>query len=800
MANYKIIGQDVAPPPDLIAKVTGQAKYSEDFRAEGMLFAKLLLSPMPHARVLNIDASDALALQGVEAMLTADELPGDPGSGDPALTSEPLYAGQPILAVAAVDETTAAAAIERIRLDLEPLPFVVDPLESLRPGGPNARAEGNVYIDREIQTLKWTEEDFARARPDGFPRGEPTTEWTLGDLEAGFAQADLILEEVFVHQSTTHHPLEPRTAMAYWQNGKLYLHASTQSVQRTRVSMAEDLGLDPADLVLIGEYCGGGFGSKISGSVIHQVPALLAKKTGRPVMLRVTRAEENAYGRGRAGFQGWVRMGWRSDGRVTAIDLYIVQDNGPYSRQGDFTTASAVASLAYQPLSMRFRGVPVLTNTPPRSAQRGPGGVQATAILEPLMDKAAGQLNVDRLEIRRVNAPGHDGWIGSSQSPISSSFARQAIDRGAEVFGWEEKKQLSRQRRGSKVTGIGVGFGPFVGGSSGFDGLLLIRPDGNVYIHQGIGNLGTHSFNDTARPAAEVLGVPWDRCEIVWGNTAKHLPWSSSQSGSQTTHAHTRANYVAAMAAKRKLQEIAARDLGGSPDDYEIAEERVYRRSSPATGMSLAQAAERAIELGGTYSGHELPEDIHEITVASAQALAGQGLLAAAKDALPHDASTWSFVIGLALVEVDVETGQVDLLEYTASTDCGTVMNPTGLPAQLHGGGVQGFGIGHSERWVIDPQWGIGLVKGLEAAKPPTILDVPLAMQWAATNEPDPLNPVGAKGIGEAPMSAGSAALQSAILDAMGGVYLGRSPLMAEQILAFFEEQKRPYGRLEAHV
>ena len=561
----KLIGADIAPP-DLRAKITGRARYAEDFHAEGMVFAKLLLSPMPHARVRSVDTRAAEAMEGVLGILRASELPRQAeGVGEAALTDEPLYEGESILAVAAVDETTAAAAVEAIRVDLEPLPFVLDPLESLRQGGPDARLDGNVGGEEGAVTLKWPDSVFAEAGPDRLPMGEPATEWELGDVDAAFAEAATIVEETIVHQSVTHHPMEPRSCMAYWQNGKLFLHGSTQSTERTRGAVAAMAGVDLEDVVMIGEYCGGGFGSKIAGSPIMAVPAVLSRKIGRPVMLRITRYEESYIGRARAGFQGWAKMGFRADGRMTALDLYLVQDGGPYGRASDFTTAGLVATASYDPETMRFRGVPVYTNTPPRSAQRAPGGAQIVAMLEPLVDKAARELGVDRLEIRKINAPDHTSQLGVERYPYTSAFVREALDLGGELFNWDEKIRLSGQRNGTRVTGIGMGLSPFTAGSSGRDGLLVIRPDGKLHVHQGIGNLGTHSIADTARPAAELLDLSWDQVVIVWGDTSKHLPFSTIQAGSQTTHAHTRANHAAGMAMVGLLQELAARELGGSP-------------------------------------------------------------------------------------------------------------------------------------------------------------------------------------------------------------------------------------------
>ena len=523
MADFKLIGKDYQTA-DIVAKVTGQAKYAEDFRAEGMLFAKLLLSPMPHCRVRSLDTSAAEAMEGVAAILTADDLPTVDGE-EQGLTNEPVYQGEPVLAVAAVDETTAAEAIEKIRISFEQLPFAVDPLKSLCPGGPNARLEGNAYKGRELTTVKWTEAAFAEMAEGRMPMGEPGEEWSVGDIEAGFAEADLILDETMMSQSTSHQPMESRSAMAYWQNGKCYMHVSTQSTIRTLPNVANWVGVDPDDVVLIAEYCGGGFGSKSRGAISCRIPAYLSKQAGRPVMLRITRLEEGYLGRARAGFQGRVKIGFRNDGRVTALDLYIIQDAGPYGLRGDFRTGGRISSLVYQPLTMRWRGISVATNTPPRSAQRAPGGLQIIAMLEPVIAKAARQLGIDQVEMRRINAPsGHAPYDRPDENGVqghtTSAFVAEALDQGKALFGWDERKARSGRRHGTKVTGIGVGLSAYSGGSVGYDGLIVLRPDGTMAVHQGIGNLGTHSVMDTARAAAEALDFPWDQVEIVWATRA----------------------------------------------------------------------------------------------------------------------------------------------------------------------------------------------------------------------------------------------------------------------------------------
>jgi len=801
MADYKVIGKDIAPK-DLRAKITGRAKYAEDFRVDGMLFAKLFLSPMPRARVRSIDARAALALEGVVAIITADDLPVVDLPREPILTNTPLYEGQPICAIAAETETIAAEAIALLKVDLEPLPFVLEPLDSLAPRGPVGVPGGNTFNDDGYTTLRWSTEEVESGRRGVFPRDAATpVDWSYGDLEDAFARAAIVVEEPIVHQSQTHHPLESRSSLAYWQNGKLYLHCSTQSVAQTKRGHAAYLEMEEEDLVIISEYCGGGFGSKIRGTVTDLIPAVLSRKAGRPVMMRVSRDEETYFGRARCGLQGWIRAGFRADGKVLAIDLMLLQDNGPFTRQGDFNMAGSVVSLGWQPDAMRFRAVPVLTNTHPKSAQRAPGGVQAEAMVQPVMDLAARRLGVDRLAMLRANVPGHSAVYGGGQAKITSSFALESVDLGAQIFNWAEKTQWSGREVDGKLTGVGVCMAPFVAGSSGFDGIVVIRPDGKLYVHQGIGNLGSHSVIDTARAAAEVLQVDWADVEVVWGNTANHLPWSSSQSGSQTTFAHTRANHAAAQRARQLLQEMAARDLGGSPDQYEVANRRVFRRGNPAVGLSFAQAAQRAIELGGAYDGHEVPEDLNVMSQHAVRGLAGQGLVAAAKDVYPHDGGVWSFVTAFAVVEVDRYTGRVELKELMATTDCGTVMHPRNLAAQVHGGFMQGASIALFERWSFDPQWGVNSNRRFYTAKPTTILDMPNTLAFGAVDLPDPQSPVGAKGIGEPPICAGAGALAAAIADAIGGeVLLHRTPLSPDRILMALEGRSPSHAPLTMHL
>jgi CO/xanthine dehydrogenase Mo-binding subunit len=825
-AGYKLIGTNYTTP-DLYAKVTGQAKYAEDFRADGMLFCKLLLSPMPHARVKHIHAEEALAMPGVKAMLTANDLPApadtltDNGTvikaskwGERGLTNEPVYEGEPILAVAAVDELTAAEAIEKIEIDFEPLPFVTDPLDTLRPGGPNPRTDGNIWTRPPatgstqspgapvVTELKWTKEDFAELDKGRLPMGKTPDEWTYGDLDSGFKNAALVLDETFVTPDTSHQTLETRSAMAYWQNGKVYIHTGTQSTAQTLPAIARWLNISPDNVVFISEYTGGGFGSKITGGVSMIIAALLSKKTNTPVMMRISREEETFIGRARPSFQGRMKVGFSKEGRITALDMFVICDNGPYEAVGDAPSSGRIVSLLYQPQAMRWRGVTVLTNTPPRSAQSSPGGLQGIVIVEPIIAKAARKLGVDQVAIRRINCPEGKAPFGPAiqgkRQYATSAFLKEALDRGAEQFRWSERVARTPKRIGTKVRGVGVSLSCYVGGTIGFDGLLIIRPDGRISFHSGIGNLGTESVIDVHRAGAEVLDVPWEKCEVVWGNTTKNLPFTCVSGGSQTTHAMTRAAYATAMDAKKKLQEIAAKKLGGKPEQYEVANE-VFRKGGGA-GMSLAQAAKYAIELGGVYDGHEPPADVHKLTKASVAALAGQGLVAAAKDNYPRDGSTFSYVASFAEIEVDVETGKYYVVDFFASGDVGTVIHPRALGGQMLGRSTLGIGHAIGQKWVFDPHYGQMVSKRFYQSKPPTILDVPVDMQWTALDIPDPETPVGARGVGEPPVAGGCASILNALSDALGDEIFQRAPVNADTILTSFEAGRPMQHPLMAHI
>jgi CO/xanthine dehydrogenase Mo-binding subunit len=269
----------------------------------------------------------------------------------------------------------------------------------------------------------------------------------------------------------------------------------------------------------------------------------------------------------------------------------------------------------------------------------------------------------------------------------------------------------------------------------------------------------------------------------VRGDSSKHLPWNNGQFGSNTSFTMTRTNFAAATDAVAKLKEIAAMDLGGAPADYDIGGERVFSKSDPTKGLTYAQAAQRAIALGGKFDGHVAPDDLNVMTKASAAGVAGTGLVGVAKDNVPLTGTVPALAAGFIEIELDIESGKFAILDYVGVADCGTVLHPQGLDHQIKSGAVMGFGLAASERHIYDPQNGLPGNVGLLQAKPPSYLDVPAEMKTAWLDIADPQNPVGSRGIGEPVQGCAAAALLCAISEALGGHYFNRTPVMPDMIV-----------------
>ena len=660
---------------------------------------------------------------------------------------------------------------------------------------------GNTFVFRQgFVQEKWTADQVASFRAGNEPSAEPPTELAYGDLDASFAEAAFVYENTFTTAGYPHMSMEPRSAMAYWEDGKLYLHGGSQSLTAFADGIAGIIGVAKEDLVFVNVATGGGFGQRArAGSVpVYGVPAKLSQKINRPVMMRVTREEEFTIGGARQGFQGWIKLGFKQDGTMSAADLWIVSDNGGKGGGGDAFSATNAVSIVYQAEAVRLRGVSIGSNTAHRGAQRGPGENQIAAIVSPILDKAADELGIDRLEIRKINTPQNGDVGGIQRQPFTSAYMPEALEQTAQLFDWDGRQSRRRQRNGSKVTGLGIGQGYHNAGRSGMDGIVMMGADGRLKIHNGVGNLGTYSYASTSRAAAEVLKMPWESCDIVTGRTDLHLPITSPQDGSNSIFTNTRTFWGAAQDMLAKMKEIAANELGGSPDDYDVSNERIHQIADESVGYSFAEVAQRAMELGGKYTGEaELPEDLAEWTQIAVSRLAGSGFMGVYHDPA-HSGNPPGFTVTALEIELDTETGKIDIKDIVSVGECGTVMHPQGLKNQLVGGVVWGVGLSVLERHLYDPQNGLPASTGYWQSKVPTYLDTPLKIETGWVDLPDPENPVGARGIGEPTQGSVSAALNAAISDALGGHIFNAAPVTTDMIinhLAGTSEQATPLAQ-----
>ena len=452
--------------------------------------------------------------------------------------------------------------------------------------------------------------------------------------------------------------------------------------------------------------------------------------------MRVSRAEEALFGSSRPAFQGRIKMGFRADGRITAVDLYIVQQNGPYSGGGDLGGAAGAVSLLYQPLgdALSRRPSQHQHHADGRAARPRPepdrGGARAAD-----RQSRQGARARSRRDSRASTPPATTPSTTRSKAP---SRARINAKRSSAVRPRSTGKSASRAavKRAARRSPASASARHFhAAGRGGLDGIVRITPDGKLHIHCGVGNLGTFSYAATSRVAAEVLKVRWDNCIIERGDSRLGLPFSSPQSGSNTSFTMTRATYAGAMDALAKLKEIAAATLGGAADDYDIADETVFAKADRSRSMTYAAAAQRAIELGGRFSGQEVPEDINAVTKSGVAAIAGTGLVGVAKDNIAVTGMVPAIAIGFIEIELDKETGKVDIVEYLGVADCGTVLHPMGLERadpqrRRHGlrhGPERAAHLRSAERPARQR-------RALTQAKPPSYLDVPSHMQTLAVD------------------------------------------------------------------
>jgi xanthine dehydrogenase molybdenum-binding subunit len=744
----RIIGRSVKRV-DLTAKVTGDAKYVADMAHVGLLHARTLRSTIAHARIKRIDTSKALALPGVRAVLTHENVPrvlhaGSPHPRSASVTCDQYilddrvrYWGEGVAVVAATSEAIAEEALSLIEVEYEPLPAVFTVEEAMAPGAPRIH-------DRE-------------------PGGNLVLAPVLverGDVARGFAEADLVVEGDFEGGRPTPAYMEPNVVTCEWDgNGNLTVWISTQTAFMVRGIMAEVLGLPLHKVRVLVDHMGGGFGAKQDLFQSEFCCALLAKQTRRPVRMEYTREETFLGGRTRHPFRMRLKQGFRKDGTITARQATIVFNSGAYGSHGPGVTivgTNALTSL-YRCENVRIEGRCVYTNSPIAGAFRGYGCVQTYYALDIQMDEAAEKLGMDPAELKLKNAV-RAGDLAPSNHPVVGHGLEDCIRRGMQEVGWPALRGRVRDTRGPVRRGWGMGCE--MHGSSAYPGIMeqgnaivKMNEDGTVVLMTGTAGLGTGAHTALAQIVAEELGVRFEDVSVMHGDTSV-VPWDIGAFASHTTYMGGRAAQMAATEVKRQLLDRAGGLLEASASDLVVEEGRVR-----VSGTDRSITVKRAVE-------------------------ARKGVPAAqlVGSATYHPTKSYSFAAHFVEVEVDTQTGQVQVLEVVPVHEIGKVIHPMAAQGQIEGGIQQGIGHTLYEDYQIDPTTGRSLNANFVDYKMPLAMDMPPIRTVILETAPDPGGPFGAKGVGEDPIIAIGPAIANAIHDAIG-VRFHHYPIRPEQVL-----------------
>jgi len=715
-------------------KVTGRARYAYDVRLPGQLYVAALRSPYPHARIRQINTARAEGLPGVHAVLSSANAPAITWyEEDSKLFDTTLrFVGDEVAVVAAETIELAHDALRLIEVAYEPLPFVVDLAAALQPGAPKVHPGGN-QVDA----------------PKSYERG---------DLAAGFAAADVVIEQSYTTQTQVHNSLEPHGCTLFWEGDQLTIWESTQGIFEVREQVAEKLGLPEHHVRVIKEHMGGGFGSKQIVWKQTVIAAVLAQRTGRPVQFMLDREAENLAAGSRGATRQQLRIGAKRDGTLTALSVTAYIANGAYSVGGEGANVSGLYERLYRCPNLRTEQTSIYLNTGPSVAFRAPGHVEAAFALESAMDELAQALGMDPIELRLQNYTGADQKKGK---PYSSPEGLRACYEGVRAaFGWADYQRPAAT--GPKRRGIGFAAHEWGGGGNPpAYAWVKINGDGSADVITGAQDIGTGSRTGLGLVAAEELGLPLVDIRVHLGDTATG-PYAPTSAGSATQPTVGPAVRAAAADAKRQLLEAAAKLLEEDDPTQLTIEEGVIRANGQGATVTVKEVA-------GRLAPHMI---------------LGHGL----RGANPKDVSIRTFGAQCVEVEVDIETGEVTVLRVAAAHDCGRIINPLMVESQVIGGVTQGIGYALIEDRVIDQRSGIVLNANLEEYKVPTIADIPPITNVAVDLPDINANPTGAKGIGEPPLIPTAPAIANAIFAATG-LRLRDLPLDRRHLLTHLTEQ-----------
>lgn len=712
--EYSIVGKRT-PRIDAFERVTGQAQYTGDIQLPGMLHARVLRSPHPHARIVSIDTSKAEKLAGVKAIIHHENAKVPWSSGGHThqrfIFNNPVrYVGDPVAAVAATDRHIAEEALGLIEIQYEKLPHVLDPNAALKSDAPKITPQGNLSVGKGAFSAPIAE--------------------TWGDLEKGFAEADKVFEDTYFTKHVNNAQLERRVSLAKWDAGKLTVFASTQGVANARTDIAKDFGLPLSRVRVVCKYMGGGFGNKNQAQDYDYMAAMLAKVSGQPVRVEFTREDDYIGMHGRWSSEQHYKIGVKKDGTITAVALDAVTNMGAYRKQSGNLSGTDFYEIPNFKKEIR----PVHTNTVVGANYRAPAYPQSVFGFASFLDQIAFELGINPLEIFQKNRI----QKYKSKTPFTSNYLDECISEGAKRIDWNEKWHKPGASAGPIKHGIGMALGgyPFRPGLGA--ATIRVNSDGTAHVLVGVTDIGTGAKSTMAIIAAEALGIPLNQIQLTNGDTDV-TPYSVGESGSRTTPFTGPAVIAAAEDVRRQIFTVAARQLKVTAEELDLRDGQVFVKADPSQTIPLGRALERSGELIGRATTNPTFKDYE-----------GK-----------------SFAAHFAEVEVDTWTGHVKITRYVAAHDSGTIINRLPAESQIKGGVVQGIGMAFSEELLIDPVTGIPVNPNYRDAKVPTHLESP-EVEVLFIEHPDPFGPFGGKVVGEPPITPAVATIANAIFNATG--------------------------------
>ncbi|MGH7846128.1 MAG: xanthine dehydrogenase family protein molybdopterin-binding subunit [Candidatus Binatia bacterium] len=754
--KFSVIGQRVQRV-DGYDKVTGESKYIADIALPGMLIGRILRSPYPHARILRIHTSKAERLRGVRAVATAEDTIKKPWGAFFAdqyilSVSKARYVGEEVAAVAAVDQDTAEEALDLIDVEWEPLPAVFDAAEAMQEGAPL------VHEDKERNVAM-------------------TIDIERGNVERAFAESDVIVEDTFQSMPQWHCAIETIGSVAeYTPDGKYTIYMNTQTLFMARYRIAAALGVRETDIRVIQSAVGGGFGGKSCDDNNALVAAVLARKSGRPVKIINTREEEFLAGsRPRVFMNIYVKLGFKRDGRIRAKHIRVIADNGAYSAKAPAITGVAALrhDTCYKYSDVKTQAYLVYTNKIPTGAFRGFGNPSAEWAVEQAIDEGAHQLGMDPLEVARINAA-DAGYLSPHGNRVTSCELKQCLDLTEKLMAWKQKRAERKPHRGFGLAcTVHVSGKRHFGDYDGSSATIKINEDGKALILSGEGECGQGVHTAMCQIAAEELGMPVEDLEISRADTDL-TTFCLGAFASRLTYISGNAVKNAAGKVKQQLFDQAAEMLEANPADLAAQEGRIFVRGSEQKSLTVADVARaRLFRHGGAP------------IVASGSFDADSVLPDATR--FGNESGAYNYGVQAAEVEVDPETGQVNVLQCVIVSDCGTVIYPIGAEGQVEGGFAQGLGYALIEGLRFDE--GRPINPNFSDYRIPSMRDMP-PLKHAFADSYEPTGPYGAKGLGELNMDPTAAVISNAIFDAVG-VRIRDLPITPEKVLNALKEKER---------